>query len=77
MSEPTVDVAGHSVELAGTTYKIQELSPDNYTVLVAGIPVGRIVYTWGTANGISESETASEETLTQIAEAWFAATAEG
>jgi hypothetical protein len=33
------------------------------------------VYTWGAANGVSESDTTSEETLTAIAEAWFAATA--
>jgi hypothetical protein len=72
MSQPNVDVAGHSVELAGTTYRIQELGPDNYAVLVDGVPVGRIVYSWGAANGVAESETVSEDTLTAIAEAWFA-----
>lgn len=73
MSQPTVDVAQKSVELEGKTYQIQELGPDNYAVLLAGIPVGRIVYSWGAANGISESDTTSEELLTAMAEAWFAA----
>lgn len=76
MSQAKVDVAGRSVELEGTTYRVQELSPDNFAVLLDGAPVGRIVYSWGTANGISESDT-SEETLTAIAEAWFAATDNG
>jgi hypothetical protein len=74
MSEAKVDVASKTVELDGTSYKLQELSPDNFAVLVAGVPVGRVVYSWGAANGVSESEAASEETLTVIAEAWFAAT---
>jgi hypothetical protein len=74
--QPNVDVANKSVELAGQTYAIQELGPDNFAVLVAGIPVGRIVYSWGAANGVPEGDTTSEETLTAIAEAWFAATAE-
>lgn len=74
MSQTTVDVAQRSVELEGKSYKIQELGPDNFAVLDAGVPVGRIVYSWGTANGVSESETISEEALTAIAEAWFAAT---
>ncbi len=77
MSEPKVDVANHSVELDGTSYRIQELGPDNFTVLVAGVPVGRIVYSWGVANGVSESESVSEDALTAIAEAWFAAAEAG
>ncbi|HOU90484.1 MAG TPA: hypothetical protein PLU22_05530 [Polyangiaceae bacterium] len=73
MSEPKVDAAHHSVELDGTTYRIQELGPDNLAVLVAGVPVGRIVFSWGVANGVAEGDTVSEDTLTAIAEAWFAA----
>ncbi|MBN2193223.1 MAG: hypothetical protein JW751_10445 [Polyangiaceae bacterium] len=72
MIQPNVDVANRSVEFDGTTYRIQELGPDNLAVLLAGVPVGRIVYSWGAANGISESASTSEETLTAIAEAWFA-----
>ena len=71
----TVDVPGQTVSLGGTTYKIQPLAEDTFTVLVAGVPVGRIVYTWGAANGVAESDTVTEETMYAIAEAWFAATA--
>jgi hypothetical protein len=74
---PSVDVANNTVAFEGTTYKIQALAPDTFTVLVAGVPVGRIVYTFGAANGVPEGDAAaSEDTLYAIAEAWFAATAE-
>ena len=73
MTTPTVDVPGHTVSLGDTTYKIQPLAEDSFTVLVAGVPVGRIVYTWGAANGVAESESVTEETMYAIAEAWFAA----
>ena len=59
----------------GTEYKIQALAEDTFTVLVAGVPVGRIVYTFGAANGVPEGGTVNEDTLYAIAEAWFAATA--
>jgi hypothetical protein len=70
------DVPNKSVTLESTTYTIQELGTDNFTVLVKGVPVGRIVYTFGSANGVPEGDTASQEALDAIAEAWFAATAE-
>jgi hypothetical protein len=76
MSNPVVDVQSNSVALAGTTYSIQPLAADTFTVLVAGVPVGRIVYTFGAANGVPEGDAVSEDTLYAIAEAWFAATAE-
>jgi hypothetical protein len=76
MSTPIVDVANKTVELEGIVYKIQPLAEDSFTVLVAGIPVGRIVYTFGAANGVPEGEGTSEDTLYAIGEAWFAATAE-
>jgi hypothetical protein len=76
MSNAAVDVQNNSVALAGTTYKIQPLAPDTFTVLVAGVPVGRIVYTFGAANGVPEGDAISEDALYTIAEAWFAATAE-
>ena len=72
-TEATVDVASNTVSLAGKTYNIQPLSPDTMTVLVEGIPVGRIVYTFGAANGVPEGDAIDEDTLTAIAEAWFAA----
>jgi hypothetical protein len=43
-------------------------------VLVKGVPVGRIVYTFGAANGVPEGDTTSEDALYAIAEAWFGAT---
>jgi len=78
MTTPTAvaDVANTTVTLGGTTYKIQPLADDSFTVLVAGTPVGRIVYTFGAANGVPEKDsTVDEDTLYAIAEAWFAATA--
>jgi hypothetical protein len=71
---PTVDTASHSVTFEGKTFSIQPLAPDTFTVLVEGIPVGRIVYTFGAANGVPEGDAVSEDTLTAVAEAWFAAT---
>jgi hypothetical protein len=59
----------------GQSYNIQELGEDTFTVLVKGVPVGRIVYTFGAANGVPEGDSTSEDTLTAIAEAWFEATA--
>ena len=75
MTTPTADVANMTVSFEGTEYKIQALAEDTFTVLVAGVPVGRIVYTFGAANGVPEGGTTSEDTLYAIAEAWFAATA--
>lgn len=74
-TSPIVDVPHNSVTFEGTTYSIQALAPDTFTVLVAGVPVGRIVYTFGAANGVPEGDQVSEDTLYAIAEAWFAATA--
>jgi hypothetical protein len=68
------DVENKTVTLAGTTYVIQDLGEDTFTVLVKGVPVGRIVYTFGAANGVPEGDAASEDTLYAIAEAWFGAT---
>jgi hypothetical protein len=76
MSTPKVDVENKSVEHDGKTYRIQALAEDNFAVLLAGVPVGRIVYSFGAANGVPEGEAASADTLYAIAEAWFAATAE-
>ena len=64
-----------TVTLEGTTYDIQALAEDNFTVLVKGIPQGRIVYMFGAANGVPEGDSGtSEDTLWAIGEAWFSAT---
>lgn len=76
MSTPAVDVANTTVTFEGKTYKIQALAEDNYTVLLDGVPVGRIVYTFGAANGVPEGDAISEDSLYAIAEAWFAAIGE-
>jgi hypothetical protein len=67
------DLSAKTVTLAGKTYAIQELGDDSYTVLLAGVPVGRIVLSFGAANGVPEGDAISEDDLTLVAEAWFAA----
>jgi hypothetical protein len=76
MSTAIADVSAKTVTFDSKIYSIQELAEDTFTVLVQGVPVGRIVYTFGAANGVPEGDGASEDTLYAIAEAWFAATAE-
>jgi hypothetical protein len=73
-SPAVADVANKTVAFEGTLFTIQELGDDTFTVLVKGVPVGRIVYTFGAANGVPEGDAASEDTLYAIAEAWFGAT---
>ncbi len=74
-TEPVANVESNTVVFGGTTYSIQPLAPDTFTVLVAGVPVGRIIYTFGAANGVPEGDAVKEDTLSAIAESWFAATA--
>ncbi len=72
MSTPIVDVAAKTVTHAGQTFIMRPLAEDSYTVLVAGVPVGRVVYTFGAANAVVEGEV-SEDVLWAVGEAWFAA----
>ena len=72
---PVADVAANTVTVGSTAYRIQALAEDEFTVLVEGVPVGRIVYSFGAATGVPEGDAISEDALTAIAEAWFAATA--
>ena len=67
------DLSANTVTFSGKTYSIQALGDDNYTVLAAGVPVGRIVYSFGAANGVPEGDAISEDDLTLVGEAWFAA----
>ncbi len=60
-----------TVTYGGKTYNIQALGDDSYTVLLAGIPVGRIVYSFGAPNGVPEGDAVSEDDLYYIGEAWF------
>lgn len=75
-STAVADVPSRTVTFEGTTYAIQALGDDTFTVLVKGVPVGRIVYTFGAANGVPEGDAVGEDALYAIAEAWFAATIE-
>jgi hypothetical protein len=67
------DTSNKTVTFGDKTYSIQPLSEDSYTVLLAGIPVGRVVYSFGAANGVPEGDAISEDDLYAIGEAWFAA----
>lgn len=69
---PTVDTQASTVTLGDRTFTMRQLSPDAYTVLHEGVPVGRVVYSFG-ANAVVESDAVTEEQLTSISEAWFAA----
>ena len=71
--EAQADTNTNTVTYGGQTFFMRPLSEDAFTVLVDGVPVGRVIYTFGAANGVSESPNVSEEALTAIAEAWFAA----
>jgi hypothetical protein len=67
------DLSTKTVTFRGKTYAIQALGDDSYTVLLAGVPVGRIVLSFGAANGVPEGDAISEDDLTTVGEAWFAA----
>jgi hypothetical protein len=67
------DLSTKTVTFSGKTYAIQALGDDSYTVLLAGVPVGRIVLSFGAANGVPEGDAISEDDLTTVGEAWFAA----
>jgi len=71
---PVVDVSSRTVTHAGTTFTMRPLSEDVFTMLVDGVPVGRAVFTFGAANAVPEGGSVSEDVLTAVAEAWFAAT---
>ena len=72
-TSPVADTSAKTVTFAGKTYAIQAVADDNYVVLLAGAPVGRIVYSFGAANGVPEGDAVSEDDLCAIGEAWFAA----
>lgn len=70
---PVVDTDSNTVTHAGTTFSMQPLAEDAFTVLVAGIPVGRVVFSFGAANAVVESPDVTEAVLEAVGEAWFAA----
>ena len=72
-SAPVVDTAAKTVTHAGTTFTMRPLWENAVTVLVAGIPVGRVVFSFGAANAVVESPDVTEAVLDAVGEAWFAA----
>jgi hypothetical protein len=74
---PVVDVAQKTVTHAGTSFYMRPLSEDSYTVIVDGVAVGRALFSFGAANAVVESPSVTEDVLTAVAEAWFAAIEEG
>ncbi len=72
-SAPVVDVESRTVTHAGKTFAMRALSDDAVTVLVEGIPVGRVVFSFGAANAVVESSDVTEDVLSAVGEAWFAA----
>ena len=70
---PVVNLDDKTVVHAGRQFVMRPLAEDSYTIMENGIPVGRAVYTFGTANAVAESDTATEDFLCEISEAWFAA----
>jgi len=71
---PVVDVASRTVTHAGKTFTMRPLAEDTFTVLVEGVPVGRVVYSFGAANAVVEGSDVTEEVLAAVGDAWFAAT---
>ncbi len=70
---PVVDLDTKTVTHGGRSFVMRPLAEDSYTIMEAGIPVGRAVYTFGAANAVVESDTVTEDFLYEVAEAWFAA----
>ena len=75
---PVVNVAEKTVSYIGKSFHMRPLSEDSYTIIVEGVEVGRAIFTFGAGNGVPEKDAGvSEEDLTAVAEAWFAAIEEG
>jgi hypothetical protein len=70
---PVVDIENKTVTHGGRTLVMRPLAEDSYTIMEAGVPVGRAVFTFGAANAVVESDTVTEDFLYEVAEAWFAA----
>ncbi len=72
-ASPIVNLEDKTVNHGGRTFVMRPLAEDSYTIMEAGVPVGRAVFTFGAANAVAESDTVSEDFLYEVAEAWFAA----
>jgi hypothetical protein len=73
-SAPVVDVAAKTVTHEGKTFTMEDRADGSFNILVGGAPVGRAVHMFGEAKGSAERDGGvSEDTLTAVAESWFAA----
>ncbi len=73
VATPVVDVNAKTVTHGGRSFVMRPLAEDSYTIMEAGIPVGRAVFVFGAANGVPEGDAVTEDFACEIAEAWFAA----
>jgi hypothetical protein len=70
---PVVDLEQKSVTHGGRTFIMRPLAEDSFTIMEAGIPVGRAVFTFGAANAVAESGSVTEDFLWEVSDAWFTA----
>ncbi len=70
---PVVDIQAKTVTLDSKTYSMRQLAEDSYAVMAEGVPLGRVVFVFGTANAVVESAGITEDALAAIGNAWFAA----
>jgi hypothetical protein len=68
---PVVDVTAKTVTHGGRNFVMRPLAEDAYTIMEAGVPVGRAVFTFGAANAVVESDSVTEDFLWEVAQAWF------
>lgn len=70
---PVVNLEQKSVTHGGRTFTMRPLAEDSFTIMEAGVPVGRAIYVFGAANGVADTDSVTEDFLCEISEAWFAA----
>lgn len=76
MSAPVADKASNTVTHSGRTFFMRPLNENSFTVIENGVQMGRVLEVFGSAQGVAEHESVTEEMVTEIGEAWFAAIAE-
>jgi hypothetical protein len=72
-STPVVDLEAKTVTHVGKTFFMRPLAEDSYTVLIDGVPVGRVVFSFGAANAVTEGDAVTEDDLWAVGDAWFTA----
>ncbi len=72
---PVADTKTNTVTHSGRSFFMRPLNENSFTVIENGVAVGRVLEVFGSAQGIAEHESVTEEMMTEIGEAWFAAIA--